>query len=90
MWSLIGWSVFGLIAGLVSRALAPGHARFGLLGTIVLGILGSLLGGVLSSLLFRHEINMARIEPSGFIGAVIGGIIILTVPRMLVPRPPSK
>jgi uncharacterized membrane protein YeaQ/YmgE (transglycosylase-associated protein family) len=41
LFSIIGWILFGLIAGFVARAIVPGKDDIGLLRTIVLGIAGS-------------------------------------------------
>jgi uncharacterized membrane protein YeaQ/YmgE (transglycosylase-associated protein family) len=86
MFALIGWCLFGLFAGLVSRMLTPGNARMGLFGTVILGILGSLVGGALSSLISQNQIDFNTLQPSGFIGAVIGGILVLMVPRILLSK----
>ncbi|MBV8554785.1 MAG: GlsB/YeaQ/YmgE family stress response membrane protein, partial [Planctomycetaceae bacterium] len=45
MVSLIGWMLFGLVAGTIARLLHPGFERMGMLGTMFLGIVGSLVGG---------------------------------------------
>ena len=44
VFTIIGWLVFGLIAGFIARALVPGKDNIGLLMTIVLGVVGSVLG----------------------------------------------
>ncbi len=46
--SLIGWIVFGLIAGGIARLLHPGQDAMGTLATLMLGVTGSLLGGGLA------------------------------------------
>jgi uncharacterized membrane protein YeaQ/YmgE (transglycosylase-associated protein family) len=40
---IIGWIVFGLIAGIVAKLLMPGKDAGGLIITILLGIAGSLI-----------------------------------------------
>src|SRR4051794_32118273 len=40
MISLMGWILFGLVAGAIARFLHPGFDSMGLMGTIMLGILG--------------------------------------------------
>lgn len=76
---LIVWCIFGIAAGAFARLLMPGRDPMGCLTTMVLGIVGSLLGGFLSGLVFGN--NDAGFEPSGFIGAVIGAIILLAIYR---------
>jgi uncharacterized membrane protein YeaQ/YmgE (transglycosylase-associated protein family) len=79
--NFIGWCVFGLIAGAVSRLLTPGKDRLGCLGTMVVGVAGSFLCGGLAHLFFGS--TNTEMEPAGFIGAVIGGIIVILLTRQL-------
>src|SRR3954463_7948472 len=46
---LIGWAVFGLVAGAIARLLHPGRDPMNWLWTMLLGIGGALLGGFLGS-----------------------------------------
>ena len=48
---IIGWVIFGAIAGVIARMLHPGNDAMGMVPTILLGITGSLVGGVISYLL---------------------------------------
>ncbi len=70
-----GWIVFGFLAGLVARALFPGEQPMGFVRTTLLGVGGSFLGGAIASVLFGHPIW--HLHPSGFIGAVIGSLLLL-------------
>ncbi len=78
---LCGWVVFGLLAGLVARAIMPGKQGLGLIATTLLGIAGSFVGGMLASLLRGGNWRAWErgFEPSGFIGAVIGAFLLLLV-----------
>ena len=49
--NVIGWMLFGLIAGAIARFLHPGYDRMGMAGTMILGILGSLVGGGIAYML---------------------------------------
>jgi len=49
MFDIIGWAIFGLIAGAIARLLHPGRDPMNWLWTMVLGIGGSLLGGWVGS-----------------------------------------
>jgi uncharacterized membrane protein YeaQ/YmgE (transglycosylase-associated protein family) len=74
--------VIGLIVGLIARLLVPGRDSIGLLGTIVLGIVGSFVGGFLQQLIeFRH-LEVTHFAASGFIGSVIGAIVLLLILRV--------
>lgn len=78
---LCGWIVLGFVAGLLARAIMPGPQRMGFIRTTVLGIAGSFVGGLLAALLRGHDPLV--IEPSGFIGATIGALLLLILGQML-------
>jgi uncharacterized membrane protein YeaQ/YmgE (transglycosylase-associated protein family) len=46
---IISWIIWGLVVGLIARALLPGRQAIGLLWTIALGIVGSIAGGFLAT-----------------------------------------
>ncbi len=46
---IIGWTILGLIAGAIAKALHRGDEPGGVLGTLVVGILGAVLGGLVAS-----------------------------------------
>jgi uncharacterized membrane protein YeaQ/YmgE (transglycosylase-associated protein family) len=80
---MCGWIIFGFLAGLVARALVPGNQKMGFIRTTLLGIAGAFVGGLIVSL-FRGGSawlwdgdNFFVFQPSGFIGAVIGAVILL-------------
>jgi uncharacterized membrane protein YeaQ/YmgE (transglycosylase-associated protein family) len=81
--SIIGWIVFGLIAGFIARAIVPGKDDIGLLRTIVLGIVGSIAGGVLFGLLTG---GLRGFQPAGFIGSIIGAVIVLVIYNKVTGR----
>lgn len=74
--SIIGWVIFGLIAGAIARLLHPGPDSMGWLGTIMLGIVGSLVGGGISYLL---HLGTGPYSPAGWIMSIIGAIIMLSL-----------
>ena len=49
---IISWIIWGLVVGLIARALLPGRQSIGLLWTIVLGVVGALAGGFLATEVF--------------------------------------
>lgn len=73
--TLIGWAVFGLIIGAIARLLIPGRQAIGLLATMALGVVGSFVGGFLAYLFFGGS----PVQPSNWIGSIIGGVIALMV-----------
>jgi uncharacterized membrane protein YeaQ/YmgE (transglycosylase-associated protein family) len=72
--TIIGWIVFGLIVGFIARALVPGPDKIGIWRTIALGVLGSVVGGLLFGLL---TVGLRGFQPAGWIGSVIGAVIVL-------------
>jgi uncharacterized membrane protein YeaQ/YmgE (transglycosylase-associated protein family) len=82
---IIAWIVFGFIVGLIARALVPGRQGMGLVMTTLLGVAGSLIGGVVASAIWGG--SATRFEPSGFIGSLIGAVVVLVIAGMVMgPR----
>jgi uncharacterized membrane protein YeaQ/YmgE (transglycosylase-associated protein family) len=73
---IIGWIFFGLLAGLVARALTPGRHSIGCFGTLAVGVVGALLGGFLGEAVFEEEIRFGwDLKP--FLLAVAGSVVLL-------------
>src|SRR6266581_2437236 len=53
--SIIGFLIFGLVIGLIARAIFPGRQQMGWLSTAVLGMIGSLVGGLIGHALFGNR-----------------------------------
>jgi len=76
--------LFGVLVGVVAKFLMPGKDPGGFIVTGLLGVAGMFLGGRLSSVLFGTHISATgSIEPAGFIGGVIGSIILLIIYRLV-------
>jgi uncharacterized membrane protein YeaQ/YmgE (transglycosylase-associated protein family) len=74
---IIVFLIFGLIVGLLARALLPGRQSMGLLMTTLLGCAGSLLGGFVGNLLANRD--ALTLSTSGFFGSLIGAFVILLI-----------
>lgn len=72
---ILGTILIGLLVGVIARFLKPGHQPMGWVMTILLGIGGSLLATYGGQALGIYRAGQA----AGFIGAVVGAIIILVV-----------
>ena len=48
---ILAWIVLGLLAGLIARAILPGHDSIGVIATVLVGIVGALIGGFVAELL---------------------------------------
>ena len=78
---ILGWIIFGLIVGAIAKLLMPGHGPGGWIVTILLGIAGSFVGGFLATaFLGYHE------ETAGWIGSIVGAMILLLIYRLIVGR----
>jgi uncharacterized membrane protein YeaQ/YmgE (transglycosylase-associated protein family) len=80
--SIIGTLLIGLLAGIVAKLLMPGRDPGGFIITILLGIVGAFLATWIG-----HAIGWYRAgEQAGFIGAVVGAVVVLAIYRLLVGR----
>lgn len=67
--------LIGFIVGVLARLLKPGKDSMGIILTILLGIAGALLSGWVGQATGYYEPG----QPAGFIGALVGAIVILVV-----------
>ena len=79
---LVGWILFGLVVGVVAKFLMPGRDPGGFVLTAFLGMLGAVLGGLGGRAIGWYGDG----DPVGFLVAVIGSIIVLTVYRFTLGR----
>ena len=75
--TIVGLLVVGLVAGFIARAVVPGRQSMSVLQTILLGVVGSFVGGFLGWIFFGRGDGF--IQPSSWIGSVIGAGIVLLV-----------
>lgn len=80
--SFIGAIVIGLLAGLVAKLLMPGRDPGGFIVTILLGIGGALLATWLGRAVGWYGTD----QSAGFIGAVVGAVVILILYRVIIGR----
>jgi uncharacterized membrane protein YeaQ/YmgE (transglycosylase-associated protein family) len=71
--------IIGFVAGAVAKLLMPGKDPGGFLITIALGVVGALLSTWIGKLIGWYKPG----ESAGFIGAVIGAIILLVIYRFI-------
>jgi len=73
--NLIGWAIFGLVAGAIARLLHPGRDPMNWLWTMVLGVVGALVGGYAGGLIgINTEGRVAQ-----WVTAIIGAIVLLAI-----------
>lgn len=80
-WDLFGstnWLyiiLIGFVVGLLARLLKPGRDNMGIIFTTLLGIAGALLAGWAGQQMGWYRPG----QPAGFLGALLGAIVILIV-----------
>jgi uncharacterized membrane protein YeaQ/YmgE (transglycosylase-associated protein family) len=79
VFGMVGWIVFGLIAGVIAKFVMPGRDPGGLVVRVILGIAGAPVGGMIGRLAgFCGPGDVA-----GFVMSVIGAILLLVAYRTL-------
>ena len=77
------WSIIiGFIAGLVAKFLMPGRDPGGFIITTLLGIVGAVVATYLGQAVGWYRPG----EGAGFIGAVVGAVILLAIYRLVIGR----
>lgn len=75
--SILLFIVFGIVAGLLARAIMPGKQSMGIVMTGLLGIAGSFVGGFVGSLFTGNSV--LDLHTSGLIGSVLGALAVLAI-----------
>jgi Predicted membrane protein len=78
LWTII----IGFLAGIVAKFLMPGRDPGGFIITTLLGIAGAFIATYLGQAVGWYRAG----EGAGFIGAIVGAIVILAIYRMVVGR----
>jgi len=77
--------IIGLVAGAVAKLIMPGKDPGGFFITILLGVAGALLATFLGKMVGWYQPG----ESAGFIGAIIGAIILLIIYRLIKKKQPG-
>jgi uncharacterized membrane protein YeaQ/YmgE (transglycosylase-associated protein family) len=82
---VISFLLFGLVAGLVARAVTPGRQAIGCLSTLAVGIVGALIGGLIGNVVLGHHVHFGwHLGP--FLLAVVGAVVLLLALQALAGR----
>ena len=79
---ILGTLIIGLLVGIIARLLKPGRSGLGWIMTIILGLAGSVAATYGSQALGVYQAG----QPAGFIGAVVGAIVLLFIVEALNKR----
>jgi uncharacterized membrane protein YeaQ/YmgE (transglycosylase-associated protein family) len=79
LWTLL----IGFFAGLVAKLIMPGRDPGGFIITTVLGVVGAFVATYLGQAIGWYQAG----EGAGFIGAVVGAIILLAIYHAIARRP---
>ena len=72
---LIWAIIIGFLAGLIAKALTSNRTPTGFIGTTVLGIVGSVVATWLGQAIGWYRPG----ESAGFVGAIVGAVVVLSV-----------
>jgi len=74
--------IIGFAVGAIAKLLTPGRDPGGFIITVLLGI-----GGTIKTTYIRQRLGLYRPgQPAGFIGAILGAILILIIYRLIRRR----
>jgi len=83
MLNLLGWIVFGGIAGWLASIVTGRNRRQGCLMNIIVGVIGAFIGGLGYSLITGGGFDFGfALDPASFVGfivAVVGAVVLLVI-----------
>jgi uncharacterized membrane protein YeaQ/YmgE (transglycosylase-associated protein family) len=82
---IISWLLFGLLAGVVARAVTPGRHKIGCLPTLAVGLVGALVGGLIGDVVLGHKVHFGW-DLGPFLLAVLGAVALLLALEALAGR----
>ena len=82
MFGVLGWILFGLVAGVIAKLVMPGRDPGGIIVTILLGIAGAVLGGYLGRAMGFYGAN----DGAGMLMSILGAVVLLALYRVFTRR----
>lgn len=79
---LIGTIIIGFLAGLLAKFLHPGRDPGGFIITTLLGVVGAVVATYVGQAIGWYRAG----EGAGFLGAVVGAVIVLTIYNAMARR----
>lgn len=78
MFHVIGIILIGFVVGVIARFFGPGPHLHGFWITVLIGIVGSVIATYGGQALGIYRVG----QPAGFIGSVVGAIVLLALVRL--------
>jgi uncharacterized membrane protein YeaQ/YmgE (transglycosylase-associated protein family) len=85
MGSIIGWAIFGLIAGAIAKLIMPGKDPGGIFVTMLLGIAGAEVGGFIGRALWGSS-GVTGWGLGSWLLAIGGSLLLLFLYRLITSR----
>jgi uncharacterized membrane protein YeaQ/YmgE (transglycosylase-associated protein family) len=85
MGSIIGWAIFGLIAGAIAKLIMPGKDPGGIFVTMLLGIAGAEVGGLIGRALWGSR-GVTGWNLGSWVLAIGGSMLLLFLYRLITSR----
>ena len=82
MLHIFGTIIIGFLAGVVAKLLTPGRDPGGFIVTTLLGIVGAFVATYLGQAIGWYRAD----EGAGFVGAVVGAIVLLAIYHLAIRR----
>lgn len=83
---IIGWLIFGGLAGWIASKIMGTDAQQGILLNIVVGIIGAFLGGFLYSMLTGGPATFGLFNLGSWITAIVGACLLLFLVGLFTGR----
>ena len=80
---ILAWIIFGLIAGIIAKAVMPGRDPGGCIVTMLIGVAGAFVGGFLYELLTGRQ-QFMTFDFGSMVLAIVGAVVILAIYRAVV------
>jgi uncharacterized membrane protein YeaQ/YmgE (transglycosylase-associated protein family) len=81
------WTIIiGFLAGVIAKLIMPGRDPGGFIITTLLGIIGAVVATYIGQAIGWYRAG----QGAGFIGAIVGAIILLALYRLLFRRKPAE
>jgi uncharacterized membrane protein YeaQ/YmgE (transglycosylase-associated protein family) len=83
--TILAWIVFGLVIGLIARAIYPGRQALSVPNTVALGITGSMVGGLIAWALGNRPQDGA-FHGAGWILSIVGALLVVWAASFMTRR----